>query len=213
MAACSALGTVSVEPEVRLGVRVEASSRLLRVLIAKQGDILTEYGQVRFDDARFGGFVGEWEDFGMVSAFGHTVPGKRSQRTSFMAGFAAENGFAEALRTTRIVNVLSNDKVRRERIYDFMQGKSVLKHMPQFECLIAPFIEFDRLVPKFMTTAAMYVPETRIGGALPAGEDMRTALPGLYGAGHCVAGTRTLLEAMASGMTAAQSVTEDKDNE
>ena len=210
---CSSLGTVSVKPTVRLGVRVETSTKLLSVLVAKQGDILTEQGPVRFDDARFGGFVGEWEDFGMVSAFGHTLPDKHSQRTNFMASFAAENGFIEAMRVARIVNVLSNDKVRRERIYDFMQGKSVLKHIPQFECLIAPFIEFDRLVPKFIATAVIHVPETRIGGALPVGEDMRTALPGLYGAGQCVAGTRTLLEAMASGLTAAQSVTEDKDNE
>lgn len=213
MDVCSSLATASIKPTVRLGVRVETSSKLMRPLVAKQGDVLMEYDQVRFDDARFGGFVGEWEDFGMVSAFGHTLPDKHSQRTNFMASFAAKNGFTEAMRVARIVNVLSNDKIRRERIYDFIQGKSVLKHIPQFECLIAPFIEFDRLVPKFMATAVMHVPETRIGGALPAETNMRTALPGLYGAGQCVAGIRTLLEAMASGMTAAQSVTEDKDNE
>lgn len=210
---CVNLGLTPVKPLVRLGVRVEIPTRMLKIMAAKQGDILAEHNNVRLDDARFGGFVGEWEDFGMISAFGHTLPDKRSERTNFMAGFAAENGFMEALRTARIVNVLSNDKVRRERIYDFLQGKSVLKHLPQFERLIGTFIEFDRLVPRFITTAAMYVPETKIGGTLPADSKMKTALPGLYGAGECVAGIRTLLEAMASGLTAARSVMEDKDND
>lgn len=212
-ALCGGLGLKPVKPSVRLGVRVEMPTRMLKIMAAKQGDILAEHGDIRLDDARFGGFVGEWEDFGMVSAFGYTLPDKRSERTNFMAGFPAEHGFAEALRTARIVNVLSNDKVKRERIHDFLQGKSVLKHLPQFERLIGTFIEFDRLVPRFITTAAMYVPETRIGGALPADEKMKTALPGLYGAGECVAGIRTLLEAMASGLTAARSVMEDKDND
>lgn len=210
-ATASSLGLEILGPSARLGVRVEVPTRLLRSLMAKQGDIAAEHGDVRFDDARFGGFVGEWEGSGVVSAFGHTLPGKRSERTNFMAGFEAGDGFAEAVRTARIINVLSNDKVRREHIRDFMEGRSVLKHLPQFERLGAAFAEFDRLVPRFTAMAIIHVPEAHFGGALSADNSMRTKMPGLYGAGQCVNGVSTLLDAMASGLTAARSILEDKD--
>lgn len=197
------------DPPVRFGVRAEAPARMLRSLLAERGGIRIEHAGVLSDDACPNGFVGEWEDFKLISAFGHHPAAKRSKRTSFMLSVDTSDGLEETLRVARILNVLSNDKLKRERAFDIVQGRSVLQHFEQFDSIVEGLLDWGRLVPRFVECATVHVPELRIGGALPADENMRTACPGLYGAGQCVSGVKTLLGAMASGLTAARSIIKD----
>lgn len=206
-----ALGLDLKDPPVRFGVRVEMPARMMRPLLSDRGSIRIEHAGVLSDDAWPNGFVSEWEDFKLISAFGYRPAGKRSERTSFMLSVGTSEGVDEALRVARILNVLSNDKLRRERAFDLVQGRSVMQHFAQFNSIVEGLMDWRCLVPRFIESATVHVPELRIGGVLPADDSMRTTCPGLYGAGQCVSQVKTLLGAMASGLTAARSIIEDKE--
>jgi uncharacterized FAD-dependent dehydrogenase len=210
---CSSLDLSFSSPGVKLGARVEIITNKLKKIMAEYGDVLIKDNNIECNDARFGGFVGEWDDFNVISAFGHSIPGKQSEKTNFMIGYEPEGGFKEALRLTKIVNVLSNDKVRVERVADFLQDKSIISKLDHFRRLSDTLRKIDELIPMFTNMALIYFPEIKMGGALPADENMRTEVPRLYGAGQCVSGVDTLFEAMISGQVVSHSIMEDKENE
>jgi glycine/D-amino acid oxidase-like deaminating enzyme len=208
---CTSISISAAASHVRLGIRVEVPERLLRTFIRVAGDLcLSSAEGVLVDDARIGSAVGDREDNGLLSAFAHTPPGKRAERTSFMVSLDLGNNFEEMVRLVRIANILSNDKVRRERAVDFVDGHSALKHLKQFDPLRLALRNLDRMVPSLLECATVYIPEIRIGGTLPTDERMRTVFPGLYGAGECVPKVDGLLDAMASALVSAQSVMEDR---
>lgn len=209
---CSKLGLATAVPRVRLGLRVEVPGRLLRAFLQVAGDLrlAAAAGNVFLDDMRQNATVGERDDGGLLSAFAYTAPGRHSERTNFMASFDAGGDVAEMVRIVQIINVLSNDKVRRERAADFAQGHSVLEHLGQFDPLRQALLDLNRMVPSFLGCAIVHIPEMRIGGLLSVDANMRTALPGLYGAGGCASRVASPLGAMASAMVAIRSIMEER---
>jgi hypothetical protein len=205
----ASVGLETDAPCARLGIRIEVPSRLLRTFL-RVADDLRLYGEgVLLDDARIGSAVGDREGEGLLSAFAHNLPGQDSRRTNLMASLDPEMDLGEATRLAKIANILSNDKVRHERAEDFADGRSVLRHIGQFDPLRDALRSLDRMVPSLLGCAIVHIPEMRISGALPAGRDMRTAFPGLYGAGECVSGVDGLLDAMVSALASARSIVED----
>jgi hypothetical protein len=207
----SSMGLETDNPHARLGVRVEMPSRRLRSFLRVMDDLRLVAGNgVLLDDFRIDSTIGDRDDGGFLSAFAHTLPGKGSERASFMASFDHGDDFGEAVRITKIVNILSNDKIKRERASDFTHGHSVLEHLGQFEPLRKTLRDLDRMVPSFLRRATVHIPEVRLGGALRTDERMKTAFPGLYGAGECVSRVNGLLDALVSAMVSAQSIVEDE---
>jgi hypothetical protein len=207
---CSALGLDLPNPDARVGLRIEVPSRLLRAFLQLAGDLsLAAAGGVRLDDLRRDSLVGENEEGDLFSAFAHALPGHSSGRTSFMASVEAKGGFRDAARIARIVNTLSNDKMRRERAVDFMHGHSVLEHLEQFDPIRKALQDLDQVVPSFLGCAVAYMPEVKAKGALPVDAGMRTAFPGLYGAGRCTTRAADTLGTMVSALTAIRSMMEE----
>jgi len=208
---CAALGLPASNPRIRLGLRVEVPTRLLRAFLQVVGDLrLAAAKGVLLDDMRQNTLVADRDDGGLLSAFAYTTPGRHSERISFMASFDAGDDFADMARMVKIINVLSNDKVRRERAVDFAQGRSVLEHLEQFDPVREALLDLDRMVPSFLGCATIHIPETRIGGTLPVDENMRTAFAGLYGAGGCASRVASPLGSMASAMVAIRSIMEER---
>jgi len=204
------LGVAWRDSSARMGVRIEIPSRMLAPLMRGRGDIGMECGGVLIDDARMNGFVGEWDDFGVASAFAHCLPDKRSSRASLAVSVEVESG-EEAFRLARITNVLSGDKVKRERLQDVGGHRSSLRHFEKALDLVEASMRLSELSPRIMDTAVAHVPAIMIGGALTVDESMRTECPGFYGAGHCTSRVRTLIGAVASGVVAARSVLQDEE--
>jgi len=188
---------------VKIGVRVEVPTFRIRDIVSEDGDIKVECGAAHTDDARINAFVGEWEDSGLLSAFGHAMPGKKSERTNFMVGMESSE---EAIRDARIANVLTNDKIRPEKVRDYMQGKSVLRYLGAFRMLKEAFDNLDKVLPAFTSYAIMYSPEIRLRGILPVNSHMKTVIPGLYGAGECTARVSSLIGALASGFVVGRTI-------
>ena len=164
------------------------------------------------DDMRQNSLVADRDDKGLLSAFAYTTVGRHSERTSFLASFDAGNDFTEAARLVRIVNILANDKVKRERAVDFSKGHSVLAHLEQFDPLRKALLDLDRMVPSFLGCATVHIPEFRASGVLPVDPNMRTAFAGLYGAGRCASRVVSPLGTMASAMVAVHSILEEREN-
>ena len=206
---CDRLGLTVPELKARLGLRVEVPGRLLRTFLQLAGDLNLSRSDAQLDDIRIGSLVGERDDANLLSAFAYAMPGKPTERTSFMASASVQEGL-DAMRVMRIVNTLSNDKIKREKATDFIHGHSVLEHIDQFVPVRQALLDLDKMLPSFLGCAAVYVPEIRISGVLPVDENMRTTLPGLYGAGECTTRVASPLGAMVSAMIAIRSLMEEK---
>jgi uncharacterized FAD-dependent dehydrogenase len=206
---CETFDITPARHGVRVGVRVEVPTFRINEMLQDTGDISIECDDnVLTEDARLNSFVGEWEDSNILSAFGHGMPNKRSERTNFMVGTEPQNEKETegALREVKIANVLQNDKIRPERIKDYVEGRSVLEHLGTFSRLKNSLKYLETFFPAITTYAIMYAPEVRLRGVLPVNAQMRTAVEGLYGAGECTARVGSLIGAMASGIVAARNI-------
>jgi len=200
---CVQFGIEPVEQPVRIGVRVEVPTFRMRKVISEIGDIKLDCGEASTDDARLNAFVGEWEDSNLLSAFGHCMPGKKSERTNFMVGLDSDE---EGIRDARIANVLSNDKIRPERVSEYVEGRSALEHINTFRMLREAFRNLEKVFPAFMSYAIMYAPEIRLRGILDVDQYMKTKVPGLYGAGECTSRVSSLIGAIASGLIVGRTI-------
>lgn len=184
---------------VKIGVRVEVPTF--------RADNIEKSLKAVIDDVRVDSFVGEWEDSNILSAFSYNLPDKKSSKTSFMIGTKADS---KVLKDIQIINVLSNDKLKIERVADYMGGKSVLKHIKSFGVLEESFNIINKISPKFIDYSIMYIPEVVLNGSFPVSENMQTSIKGLYGIGECTSKVDTLIGAMASGKIAIETIKEKK---
>jgi uncharacterized FAD-dependent dehydrogenase len=206
---CAVFNITPAKNGIRVGIRVEVPTFRINEMLQDVGDIRIDCDDnISTEDARLNSFVGEWEDSNILSAFGHGMPNKKSERTNFMVGTEPQNEKETegALREVKIANVLQNDKIRPERIKDYVEGKSVLEHLETFNKLKQSFRYLETFFPAITTYAIMYAPEVRLRGILPVDTQMRTIIEGLYGAGECTARVSSLIGAMASGIVAARNI-------
>ena len=193
---CKDLSIGLADTKFNIGVRVEVPSFKIKDLINDCENIS--------EDVRQDAFVGEWEELNLLSAFGHGLLNKTSRCTNFMMGF--EMNVEEAVRNVKIINVLTGDKLKKERIEDFMAGKTILKHLNGFSSLKEKFQEMEELLPSFIDFAIMYIPEIRLQGLFKVNENMQSKLRNLYGVGECTTKVSNLTGAMASGIIAAKTI-------
>jgi hypothetical protein len=65
----------------------------------------------------------------------------------------------QACRVIKIINVLGNDRLIRERVNVFVNGRSMLNAIPELEPLKAAFIKIERIAPGFIKSGWYYAPE------------------------------------------------------
>lgn len=93
---------------------------------------------------------------------------KAEKSDSGLANFAAMvkvSDYDELERIVKIINVLGNDRLIRERVYSFIGGKSVLNAIPQLAPMKDAFIKIERLAPGFIKAGWYYAPEAIFGNA------------------------------------------------
>jgi len=195
--------------KAKLGVRVEVPSKLVKPFLKIAGDLRLESDNVLFDDMRINSLIGDREDGGLMTVFAYSAPGKPSERTTFMASVPIQD-FTDAARLIRIVNTLSNDKVKRERGIDFVKGHSVLEHIDQFHPICDALLKLDKMLPSLIGCATIHIPEMRVEGSIEVNSYMGTDFCGLYGAGECVSRVKSPFGAMASALVAVRHIMEEK---
>lgn len=65
----------------------------------------------------------------------------------------------EVKRVVQIINVLGNDRLIRERVSLFVNGKSLLNAIPELGILRTAFLDIDSMIPGFVRTGWYYAPE------------------------------------------------------
>jgi len=195
---CCSFGIPFVKSITKIGIRAELP-------LSRTGDISETVDHKVCRDIRINSFVGEWEDSGLLSSTSYSLPDKKSGKISFMVG-TETNTMDDAVRSVKIVNVLTNDKIKVERASDFLEGKSILQHIDCFSILNEAFQLVNETIPMFISHAIVHIPEIRPFGILQVDENMKTVIPNLYGAGECTSRASTTLGAMASGLIAAKTM-------
>ena len=90
--------------------------------------------------------------------------GQKSERgmESGLANFSLlikMNSEEAAQRIIKIINVLGNDRLIRERVNVFTGGHSMLNALPELEPLKQAFIKLEKIAPGFTKAGWYYAPE------------------------------------------------------
>lgn len=202
---CDNFEIPAAKNNIRVGIRVEVPTFRINEMLQDAGDIDIDCDEdVNTEDTRINSFVGEWEDSNILSVFGHGMPNKSSQKTNFMIG--TDGNTEDILKDVKIANVLQNDKIRPERIIEYMNGKSYLEHLKTFNKFKKSLINLEKTFPHITSYAIMYAPEVRLRGVLPVNTRMKTKINGIFGAGECTNKVGSLIGAIASGLVAGKSI-------
>lgn len=180
-----------------VGVRIELLNKLAKNLDRTQNIC---QNNVKIDDIIKNSFIAEWEENKILSAYGCSV--SNQGQTSLMFNFIPNIPVDDVIRNVRIVNVLSNDKIRKEKVKDFMENSSVLEHISLFNPLKTSFEEFNDLFPNFINSSIMYSPEIKFNGLLPVNAKMKTTSNNIFAVGECTNKVSNLIGAVSSALIA-----------
>jgi len=198
-----ALGLKNSNKKAKMGIRVEVPTSKIKNYIAEQGDIFVKEGNLFCEDVRINSTIGEWTDSEILSSFGYASI-ENSRKTNFMIGI--EDDVEACIRNVKIVNVLNNDKIKKEYMKEFLSSKSILYNLDAFNSLRAMIDKLECIIPGITDYATVYIPEIRLNGILNVDNNMMTSLFGLYGIGECTDKVSNLIGAMASGIIVAKNL-------
>lgn len=159
---------------LKLGVRVEVPTYRLNE---------------NFEDQNINSFVSDWEDLNMISAMPCFF-----DKVSFKSNFLLSktlNCSKEALEQIKVLNTLNDNKIVSQRLKDYLNGRSLMNHLPIFDFK-------DKLNLSFANYATIYYPEIHFNGILIT-KNFQTNVPNLFGVGECSNST-SFLSAMTDGM-------------
>lgn len=184
----------TLEKSFEIGVRIELP-------ISKVKEEVME----GLTDVHLNTFIGEWENSGLLSASSYSRLDANSGKMSF-AIKTKTSSTEETIRIVKIINVLSNDKVKIERVIEYVEGHSVLQYLEIFNILENSFDCLNKQIPALFNCGVLYSPEVIPRGVLSVNEDMKTQQDGIYAVGECTDHASTVLGAMASGLLAGRAI-------
>lgn len=193
-------------PKPKIGVRIELPTALInkKVDFNEQTNISED---ITVEDVCRNSFVAEWEEGGILSALGCNFPNKKTDRTTVMLGFTPENtSIEEIVKSIKIINILSNDKVKKERIQDYISNRSVLKHVKLFDGIHKSIEDLNKILPMFMNYGMIYIPEIKFEGIVSVNNKMETNIKDIYSVGECSNKATTIMGAMATGLIAGRNI-------
>lgn len=142
-----------------LGVRVEIASRFytMRSLAALYN---RRHDETKVLDVCKNGRITIHKNNGMLIAHGE----KNEKGDNGLVNFAVVSVIdgqkeRDVKRIVQIVNVLGNDRLIRERVKTFVDGKSMLSKIPEMQCLSSAFKDIEKLMPGIISSGWYYAPE------------------------------------------------------
>ena len=141
-----------------VGFRIEIPNKGFNKKVVKSFNALDLPTQI-FDFNLDGRITIEKLD-GMLIAHGDRsiIPAGMSN-FSMMTKISSNKALAERL--VKIINVLGNDKLIRERILTFFENKSVINSIPELFPIIEAIAELEKLLPGFIKNGWYYAPEAK----------------------------------------------------
>jgi hypothetical protein len=144
-----------------VGVRIEISNRSNKIK-----DINTRYFDTyktnSITDYHENGKVTIERKDGMLIAHGKEEDKFNTGLINFSVMNELEGEQEELQRLIKIVNVLGNDRLIKEKVSVFVEGKSMLNNIKEFGGLVQLFKNINKLAPGFIDGAWYYAPEATL---------------------------------------------------
>jgi uncharacterized FAD-dependent dehydrogenase len=110
-------------------------------------------------------------------------------------------GLDQLERLSKLAYILSDNRVHKEKIKDYLNGNFDLVHIPEYKWFIEQIKEINNVIPNFSEKASLYIPDIKLSiPKININQNFETDIPGLYVAGES-AGLYGLYSAMLSGTT------------
>jgi len=140
-----------------LGVRVEIANRFFNAKEIKQYNRRNKNTKVL--DIHSGGRITVEKTDHMLIARGEKNEKYDTGMVNFSVVGTMSSGAKEVKRVVQIINVLGNDRLIRERVYTFVEGRSVLGSIPELYALNQAFENLEKIMPGFVKAGWYYAPE------------------------------------------------------
>lgn len=143
-----------------IGVRVELASRVAR--LDKLKSYNRKFKTTRVFDVTDNGRITVEKSSQMIIAKGKKDEKGPNGLVNFSVMTTQDTDEpAEIERVVKIVNVLGNDRLIRERVHTFVTGRSLLNSIPELKPLVEAFRNLEDLMPGFIEAGWYYAPEAR----------------------------------------------------
>jgi len=86
----------------------------------------------------------------------------KSNNASFSILLNLNSDFKNAERIVKIINVLGDNKIIKEKVKNFIDKKSVLNLIPELEKIYEIFQNINKLMPRFIDCAWMNAPDAKL---------------------------------------------------
>lgn len=204
----STFGIIENNDTARFGIRVELPAQCLKDF--NKSNCTLNKGNYEVGPLSWFGSVIQEDQLDMaISSFRSNESRWKTDKVSFNLIGNIEskgNGFEETDRIGKLTCVLVNDRVTKEKISTFLQKKSKIKDMREYDWLPDAIQEVSHFMPDILAKGYYHVPTiTPLTAEINIGDNLETEVDGMFVAGES-AGVPGLLAAAASGALVADSI-------
>lgn len=203
-------GLIENNDFAKFGIRVEANSCLMKEF-NKSTCSINKGNEIEIGPLSWSGTVIPEDHLDLaISSFRSNENRWKTDKVSFsLIGNIPfkDNGFEQTDRIAKLTFLLANDRIIKEKITTFINKKSKISIIPEYEWLIPVLQELSLAVPEIMSKAYFHVPTiTPFVPKINIKQNFESDLDGMFIAGEN-SGKHGLLSAALSGIMCADFIT------
>ncbi|MFA5023346.1 MAG: hypothetical protein WC523_00115 [Patescibacteria group bacterium] len=139
-----------------LGFRIEISNNILTRNWTRK--FSSKHCLAHIDDMHKEGKITIERLGNMLIAHGQKADYKTGL-SNFSLTYETSSDNEELFRIVQIMNVLGNDRLIKEKVNSFINGKSLLCALPQLDPIKTAIVKIDQIIPGFIRCGWYYAPE------------------------------------------------------
>jgi len=203
------LGIIDNNDTAKFGIRIELNTSVMKDF-NKSNCTLTKGGDLELGPFSWNGTVIPEDHVDLaISAFRSNENRWKSDKVSFsLIGnrYFPNQGFEQTDRIGKLMFVLSNDRIIKERVSHILTGKAKVSMIKEYDWLKAVIEELSIAIPEIITKAYYHVPTiTPSAPKINIGSNLETEVEGMFVVGES-AGIHGILSAAIMGAIAADNV-------
>ena len=201
----NSFGIVDNNDIARFGIKIEANATVMKEL-NRSCCTLTKNNDIEVGPFSWYGTVIPEDHLDMaISAFRSNEARWESNKVSFnLIGNRPfpNKGFEQTDRIGKLMFVLSNDRIIKERISSILTGKSKVSMLHEYGWLKDAVTDLANVIPEVLTKAYFHVPTiVPLAPSINIGDNLETEIDGMFVAGEAT-GVRGILTAGLTGIIA-----------
>jgi uncharacterized FAD-dependent dehydrogenase len=205
----SSFGIIDNNDVAKFGIRIELNAPIMKEF-NKSNCTLTKGSEIEIGPFSWHGTVIPEDHLDMaISAFRSNENRWKTDKVSFsLIGNRPypNGGFEQTDRIGKLMFVLSNDRIIKERVSHILSGKAKVSMIKEYDWLKDVITELAVAVPEILTKAYYHVPTiTPMAPKINIGSNLETEIDGMFVVGES-AGIHGILSAATMGIIATDNV-------